>query len=246
MTNDRLNEDIQGYESVYDMWLDQKVSHITPITKVRSKVKIKSLTPEEREKFLYLLKKLKQKYGEKSSPEDDTTGSVSSGRNVRVTDPLGHLKEKPRFIDVMYFSGKRKGFDMFEFKDGMLTVATVDSSLSLDIEAKYDDVVVANNVPVDAIKAYRKKDKWVKFPEMSQQKKFDLVNFAQTGIFLVDFFNYKQYVKFEDSSKDVDDELVSERNDLLDMSYVDNLANKIKFEWAIPGKNKVSASPGGL
>jgi len=163
-----------------DDWRQKTVWHRTK-TGQRNKVKVKSLPPDEQWKYAPLEVKMKRK---RKDPQ------------TSIVQPQQHV-EKP--VITFYYSADRPdGYDNFE--NGKLVMATDDSAKAIEIEKQGHKIAVAHGVPVEAVRGYwnyEKKD-WDTFPkDVKPEKKYELIQFSDDDVYVVDFFGHKDEIDFQ-------------------------------------------------
>lgn len=173
-----------------DDWRMRYVFHRTA-TGQRNKVRVKSLPKEQQWKYAPLEVKIKrqQRLGPDAGRKQDF--------NTPPSEP--QVTKKPTRTFIVYYSADRPEGSYDKFTDGKLVMVTDDSAKAFDIEKQGHKVAVAHQVPIDAFKKYwnyEKKD-WVSFPEnMDNEKKFELINWTDNDVYLVDFFKFKYQIDF--------------------------------------------------
>jgi hypothetical protein len=162
-------------------WRERKVYHRTPVTRQWKRVKIKSLPPSEQKRYAPLALKLKWKKAGTYIPKNPNQG-------VPLTSDR---------VFTVYYSGDRKGgYNVFE--KGKFVVGTDDSAKAIQMEKDGHTVAIATGVPLDAFKKYYdyKNKKWVEFDrDMDSEKKYEMIEFTDNDLFLVDFFAYKDKMR---------------------------------------------------
>jgi len=173
-----------------DDWRLRYVYHRTK-TGQRNKVRVKSLPKELQWRYAPLDVKIKRQ--QKLGPSQ----SANMNFNTPPSEPQVTKKSARTFI--VYYSADRPEGSYDKFTDGKLVMVTDDSSKAFDIEKSGHKVAVAHLVPIDAFKKYwdYEQSKWVSFPgDIDNEKKFELINWTDNDVYLVDFFKYKDQIDF--------------------------------------------------
>jgi len=172
-----------------DDWRQRYVWHRTKSGQ-RNKIKVKSLPKEDQWKYAPLEVKIKrqQKLGGDRSNTDF---------NTPPSEP--QVTQKPKRTFIVYYSADRPEGSYDKFTEGKLVMVTDDSAKAMDIEKQGHSVAVAHMVPIDAFKKYwdYENSEWVSFPkDMDDEKKFELINWTDNDVYLVDFFKFKDQIDF--------------------------------------------------
>lgn len=186
------------YAPDLDSWLQKKIWHTTPITKKRTRIKIISLPYSERLK--YAPPKIKEYLQRLHNAKVDTTAP---------TEPVVAPPSNKPFVaapeDVLTLYYGVKDVETFNvFTDGKLVKATNSSKKALEFEEEDMKVAVAEGVPIEAIKKYwdEEKNDWNDLETEGEEDKFDFVKFMEDGLFLVDFYTFKDSIKFSMSTEE--------------------------------------------
>lgn len=174
-------------------WREKYVYHRTPVTKQWKKVKVKSLPASEQWRY---------------APPDVKIQRKKAGHYVSAQSVGGEPELTSKHIFDLYYSGNRKG-GYNNFDNGKLVVATDDSAKAIEIEKSGQIVAVAHMVPLEAFKkfySYEDED-WKDFPkDINDEQKFEMIEFTDNDVYLVDFTTYKDQIEFS-LSEDPDDEV---------------------------------------
>jgi len=168
-----------------DDWRQKMIWYTTPKTKIRHKIKVKSLPKDIQYKYAPISVRRKHFGMTTNFPEPPSTEPIPT--------------QKPLRTFIVYYSADRPEGSYDKFTDGKLVMVTDDSSKAFDIEKSGHKVAVAHLVPIDAFKKYwdYEKGEWVSFPDgMDVEKKFELINWSDFDVYLVDFFKYKDQIDF--------------------------------------------------
>ena len=168
-----------------DDWRQKYIWKTTPKTKIRHKIKVKSLPKDEQWRYAPISVRRKH-YGMTTNfPEPPSTEPIPT--------------QKPSRTFIVYYSADRPEGSYDKFTEGKLVMVTDDSAKAMDIEKKGHSVAVAHLVPIDAFKKYwdYEQSKWVSFPDdIENEKKFELINWSDNDVYLVDFFKFKDQIDF--------------------------------------------------
>ena len=158
-------------------WRERRVLN----TKTGNRVLVKSLPPSEQHRYkpFYLKKK-----------------DADAGKEVK--DEFKPVREGPRIFDVYYSADVREG-GYKAFQEGKYVVATDDSAKAIEIEEAGHKIAVAHKVPIDAFKKYYdyETQKFITFPkDMNSEKKFELIEYRDNDVYLVDFYTFRNDIEF--------------------------------------------------
>ena len=173
-------------------WRERRVWHVTPTGK-RNYVMIKSLSPEEQEK--YRPEKLKQDIANRVNKikrkKKEIKGKPAPDAVVMKPD------EVDLTLELYYAVDDEKGFD--EFEEEKLTKATDSAEKAREWEDAGQIIIRIKNVSPDAIVMYKDdEDEMKHFPDdMKTQEKYDFVKFEENDEFMLDLYPYREDVVAE-------------------------------------------------
>jgi len=183
------------YEQEIDDWRERKVWHITP-TGQRNHVKIKSLSPEEQEKYkpalLDLHVKKKKKSAENKNPEKKEKEKKASAGEIL----------DPDLLDFYYIINSPEDIDKIE--KGKLIKATDLSSKAIEWSGDDKYIVSVSNVPIKAVVLYKNDEgEMVHFPEnMKTHDKYEFIKFQENDEFLLNLFPFLEQITIKLSDKE--------------------------------------------
>lgn len=182
-------------------WRDKYVWHTTP-TGMRNRVMVKSLPPEEQEKYKPAWLRRKSKI-RRSGAKPGVT-AVPSGTPARKTANITYggvgqkdMEEGVYLFDFYYGVDSQKGAG--DFAEDTYIKATDEPSVAREVFVDKDEqlVVRASNVPVQAVMQYRDEDgEWKNFDDdMDNEEKAEFVEDPDVYMFLLDLFSYKDDIQ---------------------------------------------------
>lgn len=193
-------------------WRDRYVWHTTP-TGMRNRVMVKSLPPEEQEKYkpAWLRRKSKiRRAGAKPGKSLSVTGKPT-GAGVATGPEIDPDKEGQYLFDFFYGVDTKKGAG--DFEEDVYIKATDEPSIAREVFVDKDGqfVVRASNVPVQAVIQYKdENDEWKNFDDdMSDEEKTEFIEDDEIYMFLLDLYAYKDQIElnfFKPYKKDEEDD----------------------------------------
>lgn len=198
------------YEDEEKSYLDRYVWHLTPVTKKRTRVKVKSLPPEEQEKY-----------------RPDKIQPVEPAKTLPDTNLIDFflIVDDPDYIK--------------DLQPEQLTKATDDSAEAIKFSDKGKYIIKVIGVPVQAVKSYQNDDgEWYDFEDdMTDDNIYEFIKFEEHKMFLLDLYKWKNILHFKDGGDaDVKKEgveyierlLIENEVGPLDQKFITKLVNHIE------------------
>lgn len=207
------------YEFFGQDWREKIVTHRTPTGRI-TRVKVKSLSPEEQLKYNpNRFKRTKTDTRMTKSDFDDFKKDV--------------IKE-PRIFDVYIGLSDVKKFD--DIEEGKLILATTDPLYVMNYFDDDLDIIKLRNVPVMAVKKYLDGDiesidflddfEFLEVDTEDEEKLYELIKFSDNKIFLLDIIPYLDMIEvIEDKADNKEDDL----DELKDGNIIDVLGAKLNL-----------------
>ena len=215
-------------------WRERRVSHRTPSGEINI-VKIKSLSPNEQMKY----KPIDLIHRDKRAKNLGSKIKSSKSSDEQQFEPQEQIPVKlPPTVHGEVFDfyiGIESNEEVKNIKKNQLFKATLDSAKAVDMEEDEQlHIILAKNVPVDAIKEYMDEDgKWKKIEEEDRDKKADFIKFDDNDFFKIDLFEFKDIIELEPQEEEEMQESIKEHeNYLLDTKllfmFKNNMLSLIK------------------
>lgn len=236
-----LTEYTKDYMPPSIAWREKRVWHRTKSGEMHF-VKVKSLSPDEQMRYKPIDLIKKNKRAEKLNKKIRVLKSkeeIEPTQEPVVAEPKA--KVEGEMFDFYY--GIKDPSKYKEFNEDELVEATLDSAKAVDME---DDeglhIVIAKNVPLDAIKEYMDEEgDWKEIEIEDKLKKAEFIEFGDNDFFKLDLYPYKDIVELElqndeeiEEMKDYERYLVDKEvcflmeNNMLELINEDMVDPKIK------------------